>query len=154
MNVTSIISEIIATDIIGLAQLAMSGETGVNVKVNRNTLKDSHLYDSVKTEIINSKDIVINALFQHYINYIERDRPPEYGNPPPIDAIIEWAKSKGIPTDNEIVYAIRYNIWKEGHTGRPIIEMFNNLLEHSFNEVWAGELFDSITEELTKYFNK
>lgn len=147
------LKEVIATDIIGLAQSAMEGETGANTKVNRNTLKDSSLYKSVKTEIQKSDDVVINALFQHYINYIEWDRPPEYGNPPPIDVIIEWAKSKGISTDNNTVYAIRYAIWRDGHDGRPVIEMFNNLLGFYFGEHWAEEIFDAITDELTKFFN-
>lgn len=154
MNEATIkIREIIATDILGLAQLAMEGDIGVNAKIDRNTLKDSKLYKSVKSQIVNSNDIVIEALFQSYINYIEWDRPPKYGNPPPIDAIIEWAKEKGISTDNDVVYAIRYSIWEMGHTGRPIIEMFNRLLEHTFNEHWANDVFNSLIDELTKFFN-
>lgn len=147
------IREIIATDIIGLAQLAMEGEAGVNTKVNRNTLKDSSLYKSVKSEIQNSQDIIINALFNHYINYIEWDRPPEYGDPPPIDVIIDWAREKGIPTDNEVVYAIRQSIWQTGHKGRPVIEMFDKLLQDTFNEDWASDLFGSIIDDITKFFN-
>jgi len=147
------ITEIIATDIIGLAQLAMEGDVGVNTKIDRNTLKDSYLYNSIKTQIINSNNIVVETLFQPYINYIEWDRPPKYGDPPPIDDIIEWAKAKGISTDNDVVYAIRYSIWEIGHSGRPVIEMFNKLLEHTFNEYWADDIFNAIISELIKFFN-
>lgn len=147
------IREIVATDIMGLAQLAMEGDIGINEKVDRNTLKDSNLYKSIKTEIQNSNDIVINALFQHYINYIEWDRPPEYGDKPPIDELKDWAESRGISTDNATLWAISTAIWRDGHDGRPIIEMFNNLIEFSFNEYWAEDLFNSTIDELIKYFN-
>lgn len=119
---------------------------------DENGLEDSNLKKDITSQI-DMNDIVISSCFNHYIDYIESGRRPQEGLPPPIEPIIDWCKRKGISTDNNIVYAIRYAIWRDGIEGRPLLAFLEKEVDRQFENKWAERLFESAISELTKYFN-
>lgn len=145
----------IAEEILTLANLILEDDNiSKNVKINKNTLRDSSLRNNIVSKIESlDEPIVINTLFDNYINFIEWDRPKEYGKQPPIDSLRNWAMSRGIPTDNSTLFIISRAIWRDGHKGRPIIATLEKEIEKSFEDGIFEELFEAIIKELTDYFN-
>lgn len=115
-------------------------------------LENSNLKRDISSQI-DMNNIVIYTYFNNYIEYIESGRSPRQGSPPPIDAIIDWCKRKNISTDNNIVYAIRQAIWRDGFQARPILSVLEKEVSLQFDNKWSEQIFESITNELTKYFN-
>lgn len=146
--------EAIAADVLKLSQTILSdGNVGKNAKTGRNTLKSSALQDNVKVEIRNiGESVVIETLFDNYIGYIEQGRKPRTGKQPPIDALRDWALSRGIPTDNSTLFLIGRAIRRDGYEGRPVLATLEEEIEKLFDDKWADMLFDTITDELSKYF--
>lgn len=145
----------IANEIRMLAEYIMDSDVGINEKVNKNTLKDSLLKSDIMQVISESDNVVIQTLFNHYIVYLEWDRPPFYKKTtgiPPIKALIPWARKNGISTDNGTLYAIAYAIFRDGHKGRPILATLDNNVNNYWNDKWSEELFQAIIKELTDYF--
>lgn len=146
----------IADDLLALASLVLEDDTiSTNDKIGRNTLANSKLKDDIFGGIgqTNGEDAVIKAFFNHYVVYLEWDRPPMYGGKPPISALKDWAAKNGIPTDAETLYAISYAIWRDGHTGRPIFATMDKFLDGLYFEDWAPELKNAILENLDILFN-
>lgn len=98
-------------------------------------------------------DVVIEALFNNYVVYLEWDRPAKYGRKPPIDALKDWAEKNGIDTDAGTLYAISYAIWRDGHKGRPIFATIDKLADKAYATDWADRLFNGITSDLDNIFN-
>lgn len=148
------IIEAIAEDILTYSHLILEDDSiSTNKKVNKNTLKDSRIKQDLATSTSISGDAEIKTIFRKEINFIEWTRPAEYQKQPPIDELKEWAESRGIDTDNETLWKISYAIWKYGHEGRPIIETLEKEIEESFDKEQYGKLFNSLIDEITKYFN-
>ena len=148
--------ERIADDLLALAVAIMEDDSiSNNLKVNKNTLRDSALKNDLYVTIAqsNADDPVISAFFNHYVIYLEWDRPPEYGKQPPISALRDWATKNGIPTDTQTLYAISYAIWRDGHAGRPIFATMDRETDKLFLDDWAPLLRDAFFEELNKFFN-
>lgn len=125
-----------------------------NIKVNRNTLAESALrYDLYVEELTGSGDVVLQALFNNYVVYLEWDRPPFYGKQPPIDALVGWAEKNGIDTDANTLWAISYAIWRDGHTGRPIFATIDREIDKRYMGDWSAALFEALTDKLELYFN-
>lgn len=154
-NATKKIIESIASDILTLSHLILEDDSiSANRKINKNTLRDSQLNKNIKTQIASFEaPVIINTLFDNYINYIEWDRPKGYGKQPPIDELREWALSRGIPTDNDTLFSIAKAIQRDGHKGRPIIATLEKEIEKSFDTEIYSNLFNSLIDELIKYFN-
>lgn len=152
---TGKVIEAIANDVLALSHLILEDESiSKNKKVNKNTLRDSQLNkDLAISTSYTSEDILIKAIFNNYVGFIEWDRPKEYGDKPPIDSLRDWALSRNIPTDNSTLWAISTAIWKDGHEGRPILETLEKEIEESFDTEMYDKLFESIIDEITKYFN-
>ena len=132
--------EAIANDVLILSQLILE-DNGIS-------------NENVRTQIASLGDpVVIEALFDNYVDFIEHDRPREYGKQPPIDALRDWALSRGIPTDNGTLFLIARAIWRDGHEGRPIIATLEKEIEESFDKEFYTKLFNSTINELIKYFN-
>lgn len=143
----------IADDLLALARLVLEDDSiSTNTKIGRNTLARSSLRDDLAVRVSESGDPVIQALFNHYVVYLEWDRPPRYGIQPPIDALKDWAANNGIPTDAGTLWAISYAIWRDGHTGRPIFAKMDETLDGLFMDDWAPELLDAITDTLDALF--
>lgn len=147
--------EAIATDVLTLAHLILETDNiSVNKKTGKNTLKDSALNANVATSVSEIQgEFVIKAIFNHYINYIEWDRPKKYGKKPPIDSLRDWAISRGLPTDNNTLWAISTAIWRDGHTGRPILAVLEKEIEEAFEKEYFDKIFESLISELNKFFN-
>lgn len=145
----------IADDLLALAALVLEDDTiGTNAKVGRNTLKNSALRGDLSVAIQRTgEDPVIRALFNHYVVFLEWERPPRYGKQPPIHVLKEWAARNGIPTDAETLWAISYAIWRDGHEGRPIFATMDRELDRLFEGDWAEELRRAIMEGIERFFN-
>lgn len=146
----------IADDLLALASTILEDDTiSTNTKIGRNTLAKSALNGDLAATISNTNgdDPVIKALFNHYVVYLEWTRPKEYGKKPPISALKGWAEKNGIPTDAHTLWTISYAIWRDGHIGRPIFATMDRELDKLYNNDWSDKLFNSITDELDKFFN-
>jgi hypothetical protein len=144
----------IAGNMIELARAVMDDDNvGGNVKVGRNTLRDSALRGDLKSKVSDTGDPVISTLFNHYVVYLEWTRPPRYKRKPPIRVLRDWAQKAGIPTDADTLYRISYAIWRDGHVGRPIFATLDAELDKAYNARWADSLFGAITDDLDNLFN-
>jgi len=138
------VMEAIAGDVLKLACIILE----------KNGLKDSNLYNDVRVNIRQTENpIVIETLFDSYIDYLEQGRKPMTGKQPPIDTLRDWALSRGIPADNSTLFLISRAIWRNGQQGRPILSVLEEEIEKAFEEEWSDRIFKAITDELTKYFN-
>lgn len=124
-----------------------------NIKVNKNTLKESALKYELYIEERASDNVVLLAMFNNYVEFIEWDRPAKYGRQPPIDALKDWAEKNNIDTDANTLWAISYAIWRDGHEGRPIFSTIDKHLDGLFNDDWSNALMAAITDNLDAYFN-
>lgn len=144
----------LAKSLINLARAVMDDDAvGVNVKIGRNTLSDSALKEQLEGYVNTQDDFVLTLLFNHYVTYLEWDRPPKYGKQPDIDVLKDWAAKNNIPTDANTLWAISYAIWRDGHVGRPIFATLDTLIDKEFGDVWAPKLFEALVEELDEFFN-
>jgi hypothetical protein len=148
--------EAIADDLLTLAGEVLENDAvGTNDKIGRNTLRDSALKGDLEAAItlVKGEDPVIQALFNHYVVYLEWTRPPKYKRQPPISVLKEWAKKNDISTEAETLWAISYAIWRDGHKGRPIFATMDKALDGLFFDKWADRLHDAILTELNEFFN-
>lgn len=138
----------IAKDIVSVWQHILNGDVGINPKTNTNTLSKSQLNDD--TEV---NTTFPNILFNYndYAQYIESGRKP-HARKVPVEALREWARVKGIPTDNNVLYAIREAIYRDGISPRPILSIFSESLDKEWDKTYAEYLYLTITEQLEKYF--
>lgn len=146
----------ISTDLLTLCELVLEDDTvSTNVKVGRNTLKDSALKGDLEGTISQTmgEDAVIKALFNHYVVYLEWTRPPKYKKPPPISALKDWAEKAGIPSDADTLYRIATAIWRDGHQGRPIFATIDAQADMLYEGEWSEELFTAIVDNLDNFFN-
>ena len=157
IQLAKIIQEI-TNDIVKGARDIMASDVGINQKVGKNTLVGSNLYRQISTSWKETGDnVVIHTLFNHYIGYIEWDRPPEYGDPPPVIEIIKWLRRKHIVSSNEninsVAYVISRSIWKKGHKGRKIFDMLDKYVDSGFENKYADMIFDALFKEVDDYFS-
>jgi len=157
VQLAKVIQEI-TEDIIRAARQVMSSDVGINEKVGFNTLHGSNLYKQISTSWKETGDnIVVDTLFNHYIGYIEWDRPPKYGDPPPVIEIIKWLRRKHIVSSNEniksVAYVISRSIWKKGHKGRKIFDMLDKYVDSGFENKYADMIFDALFKEVDDYFS-
>lgn len=146
----------IAGDLLALCALVLEDDTvSTNVKVGKNTLKDSALNGDLEGTISQTMgdDAVIKALFNHYVVYLEWTRPAKYGKPPPISALKDWAEKAGIPSDADTLYRISTAIWRDGHQGRPIFATIDAQADLTYDDDWADDLFKAIVDNLDNFFN-
>lgn len=150
-----IVINAIADDILELSKSIFDrNDIGTNRKTGKNTLKESALSDSIKVEVSNmGESVVIRALFDNYIDYIENGRKPQSGKQPPIDALRDWALERGIPTDNSTLFLIGRAIWRDGYQGRPVLFTLEEEIDKLMDEKWADRLLESLTKELEKQFD-
>lgn len=146
----------IADGLLSLASAVLGDDrVGVNEKTGRNTLRDSALNGDLEAIVstVSGGDPVINALFNHYVVYLEWTRPPKYKRKPPIGVLKSWAAKNGIPTDADTLYRISYAIWRDGHKGRPIFATIDREADRLFDGEWADKLYNAIVEDLDEIFN-
>lgn len=150
-NTTQKVINEIAADILNLAKAVFKDDAiSGNVKTGKNALRDKA--DDIRLEV-DTNNAVIRLLFDDYISYLEKGRPPRKGKQPPLDELRDWALSKNIPTDNSTLYLIARAIWRDGHKGRPIMATIEQQIERRFETEWYDKLFEATIDELNKYFN-
>lgn len=157
VQLAKIIQEI-TQDILKGARDIMASDIGINQKVGKNTLVGSNLYKQISTSWKETGDnVVIDTFFNHYIGYIEWDRPPEYGKMPPVFEIIKWLRRKHIVSSNDnimrVAYAVSYVIWRDGYKARKVLETLDKYVDSGFENKYADMIFDALFKEVDDYFS-
>lgn len=140
----------IKDEILALFRLILESEHGINEKVGRNTLANSNLHDEANIQSDRIEDY--NLFYNEYLEYIESGRKP-FSRKVPVQALVKWARRKGINDDSSTIYAIRESIYQKGIKARKIIEHFETELDELFDSTLSDKIFDTLTKTLDKYFN-
>lgn len=148
----------IANELLVLAHTTLETDNvGVNPKSGRNTLSESRLNKDLVTvwqaALSGNNDVVVTALFNNYVQYLDWQRPKKHGKKPPIDVLKEWASQNGISNDADTLWAISTAIWRDGHARRPIFGTLDEYCNRTFESDWADKLFQAVTDELDEFFN-
>ena len=120
----------------------------IEYSMKQKGLGQSDLLNKAK---INISDNLFLLIFPDYIDYVNSGRRPN-AKMPPADAIINWCRQKGIPTDNNTVWRIRQGIAKQGIKARPVLDMIFDLAENEWMTDWSQRVFNEIIEELINWF--
>ena len=120
----------------------------IEYSMKQKGLAQSDLLNKAK---INISDNIFLLIFPDYIDYVNSGRRPN-AKMPPADAIINWCRQKGIPTDNNTVWRIRQGIAKQGIKARPVLDMIFDLAENEWMTDWSQRVFNEIIEELINWF--
>lgn len=150
MNVSSIVMEF-SKDIMALVRMVMESNVGINSKVGVNTLVNSQIYKTLSVRATNDGDLIFDIILNDYLVFIENGRR-KGAKMPPVEPIVRWARSKGIPTDNSTIYLIRRAISRDGIKARPFMAHVLEEIDGEWDGV-ADELFNKIMEEIDKFFN-
>lgn len=95
-------------------------------KLNRmDAVASKRLINSLNYRVVEALDNLLLVLeAEEYINVIDKGRRP--GKMPPLSAILQWVRYKGIPT--QAAYPIAKNIGKFGVKPRPFL---NEIIENN-----------------------
>ena len=142
---------LLAVDILDLFHKVLASDVGINRKpmAGKNTLKDSRL---AQTAQIQTDIPFFYLILNDYIDDIENGRRTK-APLVPIEDLRDWARRKGIPSDNKTLEIIQYAIWRDGIKGRPVMRTFFNMLDKEWNSTYSKQLFEAILHNLTQYFN-
>lgn len=151
MEIGKIVMEF-SKDLMQLVRMVMESNVGINSKTGSNTLINSQIYNTLSVKATNNGDLIFDIILNDYLVYIENGRR-KGAKMPPIEPIIRWAKSKGIPTDNSTIYLIRRAIARDGIKARPFMAHVMEEMDREWNGL-ADEIFNVIMEETDKFFNK
>lgn len=151
MEISRIVFEL-SKDIMGLVRMVMESNVGINQKVGKNTLIDSNIYKTLSVKSTNDGDLVFDIILNDYLRYIESGRR-KGAKFPPIEPIVKWARSKGIPTDNSTIFLIRRAISRDGIRPRPFFAHVLDEIDSEWDERWADDIFGKIMDETDKFFN-
>ena len=143
---------LLAADILDLFHKVLDSDVGINRKPmagGKNTLNDSRLAQEAQIQT----DIpFFHLILNDYIDDIENGRRVK-APLVPIEDLRDWARRKGIPSDNKTLEIIQYAIWRDGIQGRPVMRTFFNMLDKEWNATYSKQLFEAILHNLTQYFN-
>ncbi len=151
MDVSKIVMEF-SRDIMALVRAVMESSVGINQKVGVNTLVNSDIYNTLIVKATNNGDLIFDIILNDYLVFIEKGRR-KGAKMPPVEPIVRWAKSKGIPTDNSTIFLIRRAISRDGIRPRPFMATVLEEVDRNWNKQWADEIFNVIMEEIDKFFN-
>ena len=152
MNNVELLAKAFAEDIMTITADIMASSMLVNDKVGRNTISpNSDIYKQMYAKA--SGNIVIQLLLNDYVQYIESGR--KAGSKfPPIQPIVQWAKKRGIPTDNATIFLIRRAIAEDGIKPRPFMYKVLETIDNKWDGEWSSELFNELTKIIDEFFNK
>lgn len=156
-NDTIMICREIAQDIVRAAREVMASSVGINDKVGKNTLVDSDLSKQIDWKIdFSGERVIIDTLFNYYIQFIEEGRKPQTGKMPPEDAIIKWMRRKHIASSNRnirsVAFLIRRAIWRDGYNARPVLKTLSDNVDNLWETKWADQLFEALIKDINEYF--
>lgn len=150
MEVGKIVMEF-SKEVMSLVRMVMESNVGINEKVGRNTLVGSNIYKTLSVKATHDGDLVFDIILNDYITFIESGRR-KGAKFPPIEPIVRWARSRGIPTDNSTIYLIRRAISRDGIKPRPFMQYVFEDIERDWNENLADDLFNIIIKDVDKFF--
>lgn len=152
MNNVELLAKAFAEDVMTITADIMASSMLVNDKVGRNTIApNSDIYKEMYAKA--SGNIVIQLLLNDYVQYIESGR--KAGSKfPPIQPIVNWAKKRGIPTDNSTIFLIRRAIAEDGIKPRPFMYKVLDTIDKKWDGEWSSELFNELTKIIDEFFNK
>lgn len=152
MNNVELLAKAFAEDVMNITADIMASSMLVNDKVGRNTIApNSDIFKGMYAKA--SGNIVIQLLLNDYVQYIESGR--KAGSKfPPIQPIVQWAKKRGIPTDNSTIFLIRRAIAEDGIRPRPFMYKVLETIDNKWDGEWSSELFQELTKIIDEFFNK
>lgn len=145
MDISKIVMEF-TKDIMKLVHAAMDGKDLDNNK------SSSDIYKNLQVNATNDGDLVFDIILNDYLTFIESGRR-KGADMPPVEAIVEWAKKHGIPTDNSTIFLIRRAISRDGIAPRPFMDKVFADIDDVWDKNWADELFDEIMRMINDFFN-
>lgn len=113
---------------------------------------DSDSYKNLKVIAKNDGDLVFDIILNDYLEFIESGRR-KGADMPPVEPIVRWARSKGIPTDNSTIFLIRRAISRDGIAPRPFMATVMEQIDLNMPN-WYDKIFDEITKLINDFFNK
>ena len=152
MDNITLLAKAFAEDVMTITADIMASSMLVNGKVGRNTIApDSNIFKEMYAKA--SGNIVIQLLLNDYVQYIESGR--KAGSKfPPIQPIVQWAKKRGIPTDNSTIFLIRRAIAEDGIRPRPFMYKVLDTIDKKWDGEWSSDLFNELTKIIDEFFNK
>ena len=152
MDNITLLAKAFAEDVMNITADIMASSMLVNDKVGRNTIApDSKIFKEMYAKA--SGNIVIQLLLNDYVQYIESGR--KAGSKfPPIQPIVQWAKKRGIPTDNSTIFLIRRAIAEDGIRPRPFMYKVLETIDKKWDGEWSSDLFNELTKIIDEFFNK
>lgn len=152
MGNIELLSKVFAEDVMNITADIMASNIMVNNKVGFNTIApNSDIFKEMYAKA--SGNIVIELLLNDYVQYIESGR--KAGSKfPPLEPIVQWAKKRGIKTDNSTIYKIRSAIVRDGIKPRPFMYKVLNTIDKKWDGEWSSELFQELTKIIDEFFNQ
>lgn len=145
MDINKIVMEF-TKDIMKLVQAVMDGQEFASNKTS------SDIYKNLQVNATNDGDLVFDIILNDYLTFIESGRR-KGADMPPVEAIVEWAKKHGIPTDNSTIFLIRRAISRDGIAPRPFMATVMEQIDLNMPN-WYDKIFDEITKLINDFFNK
>lgn len=139
MEISKIVMEF-SKDIMDIVRVVMESNIG------------SDSYKNLQVITKNDGDLVFDILLNDYLTYIESGRR-KGAKMPPVEPIVRWARSKGIPTDNSTIYLIRRAISRDGIAPRPFMATVMEQIDLNMENLY-DKIFDEITKLINDFFNK
>lgn len=138
----------VASDIKLAVRVMMESERGINDKVNKNTLVDSHIFNELE---VNEADLgLYHLLVNDYVQYIESGM--KEGHWVSEKYLLPWMADKGIPTDNETLRKIQGSIYWYGISPRPFMEDAFAMMDEYWDG-WSDNIFNALCKPLDEFFN-
>jgi len=151
MEISNLVMEF-SKDIMDLVRVVMESNLLDNHKVGRNTIIGSDIYKTLQVKSTNDGDLMFDIILNDYLTFIESGRR-KGAKFPPVEPIVRWARSRGIPTDNSTIYLIRRAISRDGIAPRPFMATVMEQIDLNI-ENWYDKLFDEIMSLINDFFNK
>ena len=149
-NITSL-AKAFAEDVMNITADIMASNLMLNKKGINTIAPNSDIFKQMYAKA--SGNIVIQLLLNDYVQYIESGR--KAGSKfPPIQPIVQWAKKRGIPTDNSTIFLIRRAIAEDGIRPRPFMHKVLETIDSKWDGEWSYELFNELTKIIDEFFNK
>ena len=150
MEISKLVMEF-SKDIMDLVRVVMESNLLDNHKVGRNTIIGSDIYKTLQVKSTNDGDLIFDIILNDYLTYIESGRR-KGAKFPPVEPIVRWARSRGIPTDNSTIYLIRRAISRDGIAQRPFMATVMEQIDLNM-ENWYDKLFEEIIKLINEFFN-
>ena len=151
MEISKIVMEF-SKDIMDIVRVVMESNLLDNHKVGRNTIIGSDIYKNLQVITKNDGDLVFDISLNDYLTYIESGRR-KGAKMPPVEPIVRWARSRGIPTDNSTIYLIRRAISRDGIAPRPFMATVMEQIDLNMENLY-DKIFDEIMRMINDFFNK